>query len=256
MESTKATYAMLLYDAFFLPFSLGSGIVFCLTGMLFDVLSMSMFGKTKISLYLFVIEIDLLIIAFTVYCAERTLLFWLVISTLFGTYLTVYSFYPMFRCFHFFKSFKNYAIAGNIVMWAVYIVFTFGSTGFIPNYIGTLSFAIAIPFPFGILTVMCYRVVTVIKSSPIYHQDKKQKTLMRIFEATIFGIYLFGVPCMLLSILSGIYLNGAMLFGAVTLAPLIKFLLTMTNFGIMMNKSLDSCVAKISEENYMRITNH
>ena len=190
---------------------------------------------------MFLILMDIVMFSSTMIAlfGERTQVFWFILSILFSTFLMVYSVYALLRCYQIFPIFvRNIAIIGNVIMYICFLIFSLSDTGFIENNIGTFVFVAAIPFPFSILSFITYQIVTVIKSNPMYIKDIKQRQLMKIFEITMTGIYAIGIPCITMAALAGFLQNGTLLWIALTLPPFIKLILSLSNFGVLLNKSL------------------
>ena len=151
----------------------------------------------------------------------------------------VYSMYALFRCYNIFPlPVRNAVIISNVFMYAIFLVFSLSDTGFIPNTIGTIAFVTAIPFPFGILSFITYKIVKAIKANGRYKNDTKQRLLVCIFELTMTAIFLFGIPCIAMAALAGFLQSGMLLWVALTIPPFIKLILSVSNFSVLMNKSL------------------
>ena len=230
---------------FFFSFSFGSSMIVVLTGMLFDMLTLSLFGSSKISIYLIAMDLIMFFISLFSLLLQMTDLYWDVNAVFYGLYLSVYSSFAYFQ-YHGMLTKTNRIVLTitNTLLCIEYIVFCLAIRGFFPDSISKLILIINLilgPFPIVYLTFAAKN-VRIIEENPIYHENPKQKTLRYILLANLRTLFSLGTIFLTLLTI-GIVLNNGLLFDISIIFPCyLTLILSFTNMCIQLNKSLINTV--------------
>ena len=186
-------------------------------------------------------DILLIILSLSVLLAQHTTAFWIVFSVFLSFYLMVYSVYATIRCYYVFSAQNRIlAVFGNVLTFIGFIFVDLGNIDIVPNNIGTAIFSMVIPFPFILFTVIAYSTIKVIKSNPKYITNIKQRRIIKIFEISLLVGFSISFPCVSMIIVAGFTQNAVLLYVGVLFPPYIKLTLSIANFAVLFNKSLEN----------------
>ena len=240
---------MLLYDPFCFAFVTGIGIQAGLTGIATNLLAVYLFGSNNIQRSLIFIDIGQILISIWSISAIHVKGFWGIYAVLMTWYSMSYFVYIYCRSRNLMTNFfkQIYAVMCLILTVAL-IIFFLSLTGTYDTVTGTSIMIGLVAIPFLIFIIFYSKIIKTIKSNPIYATNYQQKNLLNIFKLTMYIIAACGLLCAVF-VLSGAFFGFPIFvnFGLVFL-PVIALVQTVSNFFILINKSLDNNCSSIGTD--------
>eukprot|EP00834_Sanchytrium_tribonematis_P005691 NODE_362_length_8790_cov_0.566678.p4 type:complete len:257 gc:universal NODE_362_length_8790_cov_0.566678:2741-3511(+) len=233
-------WLMLLYHPFWFGYSFGNALPVAMTSILMDLLSFSMFGFTKIQIYIFMTNLILLIMSITSFL-PKTIGYWICFTLMYATYLMIYSLFCYFRCFNMFssKSFKIIAFLVNILIYFSLIANQMSTRDLFPSPLGTIIVLCIFPFQFISLFMLSMPLIIKIRRNPMYIHNIKQINIIKIAMMGLSSCSL-AIPCVTFILIGSYDQNALLLEIGMGMAPYVTIFVCLFNFGLLLNKILES----------------